>query len=212
MSQNNVWRFHQIRKIGLEAWEKQATTRRGSGFRGQGEGHAAGTAETTTGARRNSSQETSTCPLRPRAEARLVDRFTFESFWQPLMWHWGIPTVGLWTTLICLLQNICTQLVCLSLNKTWFLYTAIIELASGIHASLLHYQVNGFLGFWLMPKYMILESKESHKHSEPSFWNESVPHLSKSLCLAPYQAYSRHFINMSFLSFFTPEVYLARWF
>lgn len=106
---------------------------------------------------------------RPGAEARLVDRFTFESFWRPLMWHWGIPTAGLWTTLICLLQNICPQLVCLSLNKTWFLYTAIIELASGIHASLLHYQVNSFLGFWLMPKYMILESKDSHKHSEPRF-------------------------------------------
>lgn len=66
-------------------------------------------------------------------------------------------------------KHLYTVIVCLSLNKTWFSYTAIIELASGIHASLLHYQVNSFLGFWLMPKYMILESKDSHKLSESSF-------------------------------------------
>lgn len=51
--------------------------------------------------------------------------------------------------------------VCLSLNKTWFYYTAIIELASGAHASILHYQMDSFLGFWLTPKNMILESKNS---------------------------------------------------
>lgn len=50
---------------------------------------------------------------------------------------------------------------CLSLNKTWFYYTVIIELASGVHASLPHYQIDHFLGFWFIPKNMILESKNS---------------------------------------------------
>lgn len=107
---------------------------------------AAGTAGTTT--KRNSSQKESTCQLKPKTGERLVGRSTFEPFL-------GASYVALGNTHcrtldhcdLSIAKHMYIVVVCLSLNKTWFYYTIIIELASGVHASLLHYQIDIFLGF-----------------------------------------------------------------
>lgn len=78
------------------------------------------------------------------------------------MRHWGIATVGLLDHCdLSVAKHMYIVVVSLSLNKTWFYYTAIIALASGVQASLRHYPKDSFLGVWLMPKNMILESKNS---------------------------------------------------
>ena len=138
----------------------------------RGKASIADTAGATTN--RNSSQEEPMCQLEAKPGELLVVRFTSEPFLRA-------SYVALGGT-HCRALDHCDLssaehmdiLVCLSLNKTWFYYTAIIELVSGVHASLPHYQMDSFLRFWLMPKNMILESKTlKFKLSEPtSFFSE----------------------------------------
>lgn len=94
----------------------------------------------------------------PKTGEHLVDRSTFEPFLRASYVALGnthCRTLDHYDLSIA--KHMYIDVVCLSLNKTWFYYTIIIELASGVHVSLLYYQIDHFLGFWLMPKNMILE-------------------------------------------------------
>lgn len=110
------------------------------------------------------------CQLRAKTGQHLVGRSTFEPFLVASYAALGdthcrtLDNCGL-----SIATHMYIVIVCWSLNKTWFYYTAIIELASVVQASLLYYQMNSFLGFWLMPKNKNLESKDCHGIFGPTF-------------------------------------------
>lgn len=158
VSKNDIQRIHQTRKW-VSKHEKNKTPQEEEvGFEARGKVSASGLQGQPQGeilARR--SQRVNTSP-RPGSIWWVDPHLNHSS--GPLMWHWGNTHCR---TLdhcdLSIAKHIYIVVICLSLNKTWFYYTIIIELASGVHASLLHYQIDHFLGFWLMPENVILESK-----------------------------------------------------